>query len=125
MRDFDCGQYPAQTTAGRVLGHDPIQGKCLPPSQVAVGLPSPTRRWPDQSPRTSFLGARRAPPEMTVVRGVASAIRHREDRAGTHRPGQLDCLIDLLFSRAELLRTCEVGYRSRLAMEGEDEGQVH
>ena len=62
---------------------------------------------------------------MVFVRCVASAIGHRQDDPCANRPGQLDGLFDLLVGRSELLRTCEVGYRSRFAMEGEDKGQVH
>jgi hypothetical protein len=62
---------------------------------------------------------------MFVVRRIASAICHRENDAGANRTGQLDRLLDLLVSGSELLRTCEVRYRSRFAMQGEHQGQVH
>jgi hypothetical protein len=62
---------------------------------------------------------------MLVVGRVARAIGHREDHACSYRTGQLDGLLDLLVSRSELLRTCEVGDRSRFAMKGEDQSQVH
>jgi hypothetical protein len=60
-----------------------------------------------------------------VVRRVTGAIGHREDDAGANRPGQLDGLLDLLVGRSELLRTCEVRDRSRFAVQGEDQGQMH
>ena len=60
-----------------------------------------------------------------MVGRITGAIGHREDHTGTYRTGQLDGLLDLLVSRPELLRTCEVGNRSRFAMKGEDQGQVH
>ena len=62
---------------------------------------------------------------MVFVRCVASAIGHRQDDPCANRSGQLDSLFDLLVGCSELLRTCEVGYRSRFAMEGEDKGKVH
>ncbi len=77
------------------------------------------RRW------GLLLWAGRAPPEMFVVGRITRAIGHRENHAGSYRTGQLDSLLDLLVSRAELLRTCEVGDRSRFAMKGEDQSQVH
>jgi hypothetical protein len=62
---------------------------------------------------------------MLVIGRITRAIGHRENHARSYRAGQLDCLLDLLVSRPELLRTCEVGDRSRLAMKGEDQSQVH
>jgi len=62
---------------------------------------------------------------MLVVGRITRAIGHRENHASSYRTGQLDSLLDLLVSRAELLRTCEVGYRSRFAMKCEDQSQVH
>jgi hypothetical protein len=62
---------------------------------------------------------------MVLVRCVAGAIGHRQDDPCANRPRQLDGLFDLLVGGSELLRTCEVGYRSRFAMEGENKGKVH
>jgi hypothetical protein len=62
---------------------------------------------------------------MLVVGRITGAIGHRENHACTYRTGQLDGLLDLLVSRPELLRTCEVRDRSRFAMQGEDQSQVH
>jgi hypothetical protein len=62
---------------------------------------------------------------MLVVGRITRAIGHREDHACSYRTGQLDGLFDLLVSRPELLRTCEVGDRSRFAMKGENQSQVH
>jgi hypothetical protein len=60
-----------------------------------------------------------------VVGRITRAIGHRENHAGSYRTGQLDGLLDLLVSRPELLRTCEVGDRSRFAMKSKNQGQVH
>ena len=62
---------------------------------------------------------------MLVVGSIARAIGHRENDAGSYRAGQLDGFLDLLVSRPELLRTCEVRDRSRFAVQGEDKGKVH
>jgi len=62
---------------------------------------------------------------MLVVGRITRSIGHREDHACSYRTGELDGLFDLLVSRSELLRTCEVGDRSRFAMKGEDQSQVH
>jgi hypothetical protein len=45
---------------------------------------------------------------MLVVGGVAGSVRHRQDHAGTNRACELDGLVNLVVSRTELLRTCEV-----------------
>ena len=60
-----------------------------------------------------------------MVGGVSRSIRHGEYHAGPYRACQLDGRLDLLVTRSELLRTCEVGDRSRFAVEGEDLSQVH
>jgi hypothetical protein len=62
---------------------------------------------------------------MPVIRSVTSPIGHRKNHPGADRPSKLDRLLDLLVSRSQLLRTCEVRDRSRLAMEGEDKSEVH
>jgi hypothetical protein len=62
---------------------------------------------------------------MPVVRGVTSAICHGKNYTGSDGPSQLNRLLDLLVSGPELLRTCEVGYRSRFAVEREDKSQMH
>jgi hypothetical protein len=59
---------------------------------------------------------------MVFVRCVASAIGHRQNDPRANRPGQLDGLFDLVVGRSELLRTCEVRYRSRFAVQGENQG---
>lgn len=69
--------------------------------------------------------ARRPPPEMPVVRCLTSSIGHGENDTSANGSGELDCFFDLLVRCPELLRTCEVRYRSRFAMEGEDQSQVH
>jgi hypothetical protein len=56
---------------------------------------------------------------------VSRAIGHRQNHPGSDRSGELNNLVDLLFSRTHLLRTCEVGDRSRLAMERQDQGQMN
>jgi hypothetical protein len=62
---------------------------------------------------------------MPVVRCLTSSIGHRENDTSADRTGELDGFFDLLVRCSELLRTCEVRYRSRFAMKGEDQGQVH
>jgi hypothetical protein len=62
---------------------------------------------------------------MLVIGRITRAIGHCENHAGSYRTGELDGLLDLLVSRPELLRTCEVGDRSRFAMKSEDKSQVH
>jgi hypothetical protein len=62
---------------------------------------------------------------VPLIRSVSGAIRHRKHHPGADRPGKLDRLLDLLVSRSMLLRTCEVRYRSRFAMQGEDKSEVH
>ena len=60
--------------------------------------------------------ARRTPPVVAGVAGVASSVRHGKDHARTHRTSDLDSLLNLFFGGTQLLRTCEVRDRSRLAM---------
>src|SRR5690348_10517217 len=62
---------------------------------------------------------------MSVIRSVTSAICHRKNHPRADRPSKLDRLFDLVVSRPQLLCTCEVSYRSRLAMQGEHKSQVH
>ena len=62
---------------------------------------------------------------MAVVRGFSSPIGHGENDSRTDGSGELDGLFDLLVSRSELLRTCEVRNRSRFAMQSEDKCKVH
>ena len=62
---------------------------------------------------------------MAVVRGFSSPVGHGENDARPDGSSELDGLLDLLVSCSELLRTCEVGYRSRFAMQSEDQSQVH
>jgi hypothetical protein len=62
---------------------------------------------------------------MPVIGSVTSPICHRKNHPGADRPSKLDRLLDLLVSRSQLLRTCEVRNRSRFAMQGKDKGEVH
>jgi hypothetical protein len=62
---------------------------------------------------------------MPVIRSVPSAIGHRKDHPGADRPSKLDRLLDLLVSRSQLLRTCEVRNRSRFTVQGKDKSEVH
>ena len=57
---------------------------------------------------------------MLRVRSLTSAISHCQDYASSNRTSQLDGFLDLVVSGTELLRTCEVGDRSRFAMHGQD-----
>lgn len=62
---------------------------------------------------------------MLGIAGVAGSVRHRQDHARPDRACDLDRLLDLLVSRTELLRTCEVGYSSRFAVQRQNQGKVH
>jgi hypothetical protein len=62
---------------------------------------------------------------VAVIRGFTSAIRHRENDACSNRSSKLNRLFDLFVCGSELLRTCEVGYRSRLTVQSQDQRQVH
>src|ERR1700758_3503031 len=62
---------------------------------------------------------------MSVIRSVTSAICHRKNYSRPDRPSKLDRLLDLVVSRSQLLRTCEVRYRSRFAVHGEHKSEVH
>jgi hypothetical protein len=95
----------------------------LPPRALAV-LTCCGQIQPLACP-TSLTWPRRPPPEMPVIRSVPRTICHRENDTRTDRSSELDRLLDLLVSRSELLRTCEVRYRSRFAMQGEDKSEVH
>jgi len=68
---------------------------------------------------------RRPPPIVVLIGCISRAIGHGQNHTGSDRSRELDDLIDLLFSRAHLLRTCEVGHRSRLTMERQDQRQVN
>ncbi len=74
---------------------------------------------------TSLLRPVRPPPEVALVGGLASPVRHGEYYSSTHRTSQLNGLLDLLVSCSQLLRTREVRYRSRFAMKCQYEGQMH
>jgi hypothetical protein len=56
---------------------------------------------------------------------ISRAIGHGQNHPGSDRSRELNNLVDLLFSRTHLLRTFEVGHRSRLAMERQDERQMN
>ena len=62
---------------------------------------------------------------MLGIACVAGSVRHGQDHSCTNGACDLDRLLDLLISGTQLLRTCEVRYRSRFAMQSQDEGQVH
>src|ERR1019366_5624041 len=62
---------------------------------------------------------------MLGIACVAGSVRHGQDHSCTHGACDLDSLLDLLVSGTQLLRTCEVRYRSRFAMQSQDERQVH
>jgi hypothetical protein len=55
---------------------------------------------------------------------IPRAVGHRQNHAGSDRSRELDNVIDFFFSRTHLLRTCEVGHRSRLTMERQDQRKV-
>ena len=54
----------------------------------------------------------------------ACAIGHGQDDSSSNRPGQLDHFVNLLVSGTHLLRTCEVGHRSRFAVQRQDQREV-
>ena len=62
---------------------------------------------------------------MLGVACVAGSVRHRQDHTRAYGACDLNGLLNLLVRRTELLRTCEVRHCSRLAMQRQDQGEVH
>src|SRR5689334_22745421 len=106
------------------MASEPELGRQLPVRVGVSGTASDVMRPHNAEDLFTHLPWR-SPPEMVVVRRFASPVGHSENDARADGSGELDGLLDLLVRCSKLLRTCEVRNRSRFAMQGENQSQVH
>ena len=60
-----------------------------------------------------------------MIRRITGAIGHRQDYSGANRTGQLDDFVNFLLGRTHPLRTCEVGDRSRFAVQRKHQREMN